>query len=228
MSLKRLAIISIFCCSIPSFAQKNEVSLSIGAMHSSDQTITLVGITCPINVNCSPATTSPSTGVALEGNYARELISFGAGSLDVELPLVGVPGRDVKTVQSGIIVPPSLSYWTLFLTPSARIKLHAGPISPFVSVGGGWAHFGTSVSIAISNLLMPTVKPPFSFSTSTNNGALQFGGGADFKTPLPHLALRAEVRDFWAQGIVQPANQVQVSPQRQHNIFAAGGVVLKF
>jgi hypothetical protein len=165
--------------------------------------------------------------VAFEGNYARQIVSIGVASLDAEVPLVGIPGRDVKLSVLGISVPGAISTWTFYLTPSARLKFHAGPIEPFVSVGGGWAHLGTSFSFATPVGPGVTVGN-FSFSDSANHGVLQFGGGADFKTPLPHLGVRAEVRDFWGTGIAQPSSLVTVSPARQHNIFAAGGVVFKF
>lgn len=229
MNVKRSALITFFCCifSIFSFAQKNEFALSIGAIHSSDQTVTLVGIVCPAGLLCGPQTTSTSTGVAFEGNYARQLVSFGGASLGVEVPIVGIPGRDVNVTTFGVTASGAVSTWTFYLTPSARLKFHAGPIEPFVSLGGGWAHFGTTFNFATP--VTPGVPVDnFSVSSSANRGVLQFGGGADFKTPLPHLAVRAEVRDFWGAGIAQPSNLVTVSPAHQHNIFAAGGVVFRF
>lgn len=231
MNVKRSALVIFFCCifSIATFAQKNELSFSVGAIHSSDQKETLFGITCPLGITCSPASTSTDNGVAFEGNYARQLFRFGPASLDLEVPLVGAPGRDVTVNVLGTSIPGILSTSTFFLTPSARVKFHGGPISPFLSLGGGWAHFGAKsniFSIVFSGITIPGTGT--SFSSTTNSGALQFGGGLDFKTPLPHLAFRAEVRDFWAIGIARPSSGVQVSPERQHNIFAGGGVVLRF
>lgn len=226
MNVKRFVPATFLCCvfSIFSFAQKNEFALSVGAVHSSDQTET---VTFPGLATFSPVNSSTSIGVGFEGNYARQVVSFGRASLDAEVPLVGIPGRDVKLSTQGISFPGAISTWTFYLTPSARLKFHAGPIEPFVSVGGGWAHLGTSFSFATPALSGVPVGG-FSFSNSTNHGVLQFGGGADFKTPLPHLGARAEVRDFWGTGIAQPGSSVTVSPAHQHNIFAAGGVVLRF
>lgn len=223
MNVSKSAVIIVFCFIFSTVmqAQKNEVNLSVGAIHSSDQTEML---TSPgLGPTFAPVGTSTNTGVALEGNYARDLFGFGGASLGFELPLVGVPGRDVKLSATGIIFTGSISTWSLFFTPAARLKFHAGPIEPFVSVGGGWAHFNTSAGFAV-----PVGAPPFSFSTSSDHGALQFGGGMDFKTPLPHVAVRAEVRDFWATGTIQPGSFLHVSPERQHNIFGAGGVVFRF
>jgi hypothetical protein len=223
-----LIVISCFLFSTFTLAQKNELSFSVGAIHSSDQTETPLGdIPCVIGNICSPVSASTGTGVAFEANYARQLVKLGPASLDVEVPLVGAPGRDVKLSIIAIDVPVSISTWTLFLTPSARVKFHAGPIQPFVSVGGGWEHHGTTVSMPFG-ILPASVAGGFSFNTTSDNGVLQFGGGADFKTPLPHLAIRVEVRDFFGTGIAQGGGFLQVSPQRQHNIFGAGGVVLRF
>lgn len=230
MNLKRTAIVIFFCCVclIHSFAQKNELSFNLGALHTSDQTETIMlEIPCPMVINCTQISSSTSTGVAFEGAYARQLFTFGAGSLDVELPLVGVPGRDVST---SLItpVPVSASVSSLFFTPSARIKLfRSSPISPFASFGGGLAHIAFQTSIP-SITVGPITVPGTTVSHSTNNGTLQFGGGVDFKTPLPHLSVRAEVRDFWSLGTAKSSSLVQVSPEHQHNIFAGGGLVLGF
>jgi hypothetical protein len=204
----------LFAVSIPTFAQKNEVSVSAGVVATSDQTTTLVGVTCPVLFpTCAgPFKESTRTSVALEGAYTRQIFKFGSGvSLGLELPLVGVPSRDVRTRILG--VPSNISsVSSLFFTPSARIKfLESHPVSPFFSVGGGLAHYGIDGSLG-----------------SRTRGAFQFGGGLDFKTPLPHIGIRAEVRDFWARSTGESGGIVQVSPERQHNIFAGGGVVFKF
>ena len=231
MNVKRSAVVAFFCFvfSLFSFAQKNEFALSIGAMHSSDQTATVGGIVCPLGVNCGPANISTNTGVGFEGNYARQLVRFGGASLDVEVPIVGVPGHDVHLSVAQMSVASNISTWTFFLTPSARIKFHAGPIAPFVSVGGGWAHVETNVNVLnIVPVTSGAILGSFPFSSSLDHGVLQFGGGVDFKTPLPHLAVRAEARDFWGTGIARSLAVGTISPEHQHNIFAAGGVVFRF
>ena len=227
MNVKRSALVIFVCCisSLFSFAQKNELSFSVGAIHSSDQTENLAGVTCVIGGICQGIHTSTSTGVAFAGSYARRLFNFHAGSLDLELPLVGAPGRDVNVSAGGFTFPGLLSSSTFFFTPSARIKLlPSAPISPFFSVGGGWAHTGTSFNGASITAIIGAPVPGVSFQNSSNSAALQFGGGVDFKTPLPHLAVRAD----WAIGFASPSSGLQVSPARQHNIFGGGGVVFRF
>jgi hypothetical protein len=230
MNVKRSALATIFCCvfSVLSFAQKNEVSFSVGAITTFNQNANIGIFTCPIVPVCGSVGTNTSTGVALAGNYARQLFNFHAGSLDLEIPVVGVPSRDIGVSLAGVTLPGTLSTWTFFFTPSARVKLlPSGPVSPFFSFGGGLAHNGSTFTIA-PIFIAGISAPGFSFSNSNNSGALQFGAGADFKTPLPHLAVRAELRDFWAESFARPSSQVTLSPERVHNLFAAGGVVFRF
>lgn len=206
-------LILLFGLSTLAWPQKNQLSFSVGTVATSDQQTTLVGVTCPVGLpNCGgPFNTSTSTQVAFEGSYFRQLFNLHVASVGVELPLVGVPTRDVSTNRTPIGFPPFIvSQWSLFFTPSAQIRfLPSSRLSPFFSVGGGWAHHDNGPS-------------------SVTRGALQFGGGADFKTPLPHFALRLEVRDFWAKGFAESVSVDRVSPERLHNVFAGVGIVFKF
>jgi opacity protein-like surface antigen len=213
----------LFAFSASSVAQKNEISFSVGAITSSDQGVDSVGILCPVGMpTCNHFNTSTNVGVAFGANYARQLSGFGHASLDVEFPIVGVPGRDVQTDLIRLLPTPRTSQSSIFFTPSARVKfLRSSPVSPFLSVGGGLVHHHTDTTLTV-------LGTTFSGSNGKTNGAFQFGGGLDFKTPLPHLEIRAEVRDFWARGSSNSSSLVRVSPERQHNIFAGGGVVFKF
>lgn len=207
------SVILWFALSILGWSQKNEFSLSVGATATSDQQLTFLGIICPIGLpDCAgPFNTSTSTGVAFEGDYTRRLFNVHLASIGVELPLLGVPSRDVTADRTPIGQPPStVSQWSIFFTPAAQVRLlPSSRVSPFFSLGGGWAHHDRSVS-------------------STTHGALQFGGGVDFKTPLPHLAVRAEVRDFWARAFMNSGSIDLVTPERLHNVFAGAGIVFKF
>lgn len=196
----------VFLFSICSFAQ-NDISFSVGVLTSSDQTITPLGITCPIGVTCGSLSSSINNGVAFEGAFAHRLFGFHLASIDLELPVMGAPGRDLHFGGSSSGSPVS----SFFFTPSARLQfLNGRAISPFASVGGGWAHFGFS-------------------GGDTNGGAVQFGGGLNFKTPLPRVGFRAEIRDFYsASSLGTSSGLTQTSPNRAHNLFVGGGVVLKF
>lgn len=203
-------VILLLAGSTLALAQKNEISISAGALATSDQTTQLTGIVCPVGMPfcVGPFNTSTSTGVAFEGDYTRQLFNFHLASVGVEFPLLGVPNQDATTTAPGLLFA-KFSLSSLFFTPSARIKfLPSGGISPFFSLGGGLAyHEAASV---------------------VRRGALQFGGGVDFKTPLPHLAIRGEVRDFWAKAFAESSGNFSVKPERLHNVFAGAGIVFKF
>ena len=198
-------IVLLFALSPFVLAQKNEVSLSVGALATSDQQ----AFACFINIpTCNgPFNIHFSTTVALEGDYVRQVFNFRLASVGAEFPILGVPSQEVTTTFNGFIATAHQS--SVFFTPSARIKfLPSGSISPFLSLGGGLAHH---------NAARPGTR-----------GALQFGGGVDFKTPLPHLGIRAELRDFWAKGLEESTSVTRVSPERQHNLFGGVGFVIKF
>lgn len=205
-------------------AQKNEVGFTFGGNFTSDQTFSTIlplGLPCTVTdpqCNVISGRNSSSPAFAAGGTFARRLLGVGPASLWLELPAYGVPSHDVTTSVTSPLVPPIAGFSSsdlFFLTPSAKLSfLGSARISPWVSVGGGLAH------LSLGN-------------NSRNTGALQYGGGLDFKTVLPHLGLRAEVRDFWSGGaiqggIVQPLLTTTTISAHQHHIFAGGGVVFKF
>jgi hypothetical protein len=89
-------------------------------------------------------------------------------------------------------------------------------VSPWVSFGGGFGHFGES-----STLLFGGLNPG---KTGTTTGVLQAGVGLDVKI-FGRFRLRGEARDFWS-GV--PDLNVNTGKSRQHNIFVGGGLVWHF
>lgn len=222
-----------FCCFLLlaagwSLAQSNEVSFSVGGLRSSDQrSTTSLAITCP--------TTDPTCNVlgllvpgaakfSLQGMYARRLRALGPVTVFAEMPLMVVPSH---MEQTRVVSPAQLlavgaqgstfHSSSLFFTPSVRLKfLGSAPVSPFVSVGGGLAHFSaTDDSSGVAD-------------TTRNTGALQFGGGLDLRVPLSALALRMEARDFWSGLRQNPPALTQQSPSHLHNLYFGGGAVVRF
>jgi hypothetical protein len=140
------------------------------------------------------------------------VVNAKAVSLHLEVPLAGVPSQNVTFTGAFSLQPHQMS--SLFITPAVRVKLlPSSSVSPWASIGGGWAHYSSDVTPA------------------NNKGALQVGGGLDFKTRIPHLAFRAEVRDF-VTGEANPGIflfQVKTeSGLHRHNLLAGGGVVAHF
>jgi hypothetical protein len=209
-----------------SSAQSNEVSYSASATFMSAQTVTTTLTTTPpipcVTPNCNviPLMTKSSTGFTFEASYARRLAVAGPMALYLELPVVGTPAHGVDDVLNvnNTSFSGSTSSSLFFLTPSARVKFFSSAMfSPWATVGGGWARLTLGTQAA-------------------NTPALQFGGGVDYKTGVPHLGVRVEVRDFWSGSISNTSSQPTTVGTLQtttvtsaaHHLLAGGGVVLRF
>jgi hypothetical protein len=210
------------CC----WAQKADVSLTVGGTFASDSNVDFVLI-CPV----APPQTCPNIAgtiqsghhVYIAGTPAVQLISVKLVALYLEVPIAGIPTHNLKfvpfpSINSGSVTTTFGNMSSLFVTPAFRLKVLPGaPISPFASVGGGLARYSLG-------------------NGSTNRGALQYGGGVDFKTGIPLLGFRAEVRDFvsgdpsWGQalGPFFAPNTIKEGGLHRHNVLAGGGVVLRF
>ena len=212
MFLRRFAIILFLSTPFSTLclAQKADVSFVAGGAFVSEDHVA-PGVTCTIP--CPLAFNfRTDTHVFFEGTGAVRLANFKVASLHLEAPIAGVPSAQV--VFSEIPSLNALKISSVFFTPSLRVKFAPGfPVSPWASIGGGWAHY---------NLAGP----------SMNKGALQFGGGVDIKTGIPLLGFRAEVRDFITGqpdfGILSIQTAGSPSLGRRHNVLAGGGIVLRF
>ena len=149
---------------------------------------------------------------AFEASYAHQLRSVPLVALQLELPVVAVP--DAGLNKSNILV--AKSYTSIYFTPGFRLKFAtAFPVNPWVSAGGGLAHFNPSST--------NTAGGP-SGATSTTKGAFQVGAGLDFKAPAFPIALRVEAREFYAGA----PNIGLPKLDLHHNVFIGGGIVLRF
>ena len=185
------------------------------------------GPTTPLNLALSsPAHQAGTyTGVkatpAFEVSYGRSLARFRKLILEVELPLVFGPARDVESQGA------AKSYSSLFFTPSMRLvfayavrgdkkdKKPYLPIYPWVSIGGGLAHFSPSPFTSFG-------AP--SGASSTTTGAFQIGGGADILPFKKAIGFRIEARDFYAGN---PNLGVQ-GLTHHNNVVAGAGLVVWF
>ena len=197
---KTLVVVSfliVFCLS--GFAQKNEIAVIAGAKITP-------------KVGSTSNETTFSTNFAFEANYATQLAHVPAVSLHLEFPFVAAPSTDLTTSNLTAVK----SYSSIFFTPALRLKILAGaPFSPWISAGGGLAHFGPGSTTQAGTTVT---------TTSTNKGAVEAGVGADFHPPLLPVAFRVEARDFYT-GI---PNLNTVNIKVRHNILVGGGVVLRF
>jgi len=204
--MKRFLILfAVLCASTCALAQKADVAFVIGGSFVSDTQKTFL----------VPSTTLTSTiktdhHVFYEGAFAVRMLNAEVASLHLELPIAGMPSQSLHFSNVPNVTLNDFS--TLFITPGLRLKLlPVAPVSPWVSFGGGWARYAVSGS-------------------SNNKGAIQYGGGLDFKL-APVIGLRAEVRDFvtgdpnFGLTSVLAGND---SGLHHHNILAGGGIVLRF
>ncbi len=203
--MKRFFILmAIACVSTMAVAQKADIGVTVGGSFVSDTQGAFL-LPPPTNV-----TLHTDHHIFIEGTLAFRLLDAKVASLHVELPIAAIPSQNITftTVPSAVIG--NLS--TTFITPAVRLKfVPASPIAPWVSFGGGWARYSLD-------------------SGGTNNkAALQYGGGIDFKTGLPVLGFRAEVRDFVtgdpSLNVISLAN---TSGFHHHNVLAGGGIILRF
>ena len=199
-------VVAVLCLASAAVAQKADAAFVVGGSFVSDTT-EIVAVPPPIPGGTASIKTDHR--IFFEGALGVRLLNAHAASLHVELPVAGITSQDL-TLKGG---PPAIldRLNTLFITPGLRLKiLAAAPISPWASVGGGWAHYRLKDA-----------------GLTQNKAALQFGGGLDFKTGLPLLGFRAEVRDF-VTGDPNFGVFSTNSGLHHHNILVGGGVVLRF
>jgi opacity protein-like surface antigen len=204
--MKRFLILMAIVCLAAgaAVAQSADVSLVAGGSFVSDtQSTFITGISAASKLKTD-------NHLFIEGTLGLKLINAGAASLSFEVPVAGIPSTAITLSTSPSTVVNHLS--TVFVTPSLRLKiLPASPIAPWVSFGGGWARYSLD-------------------SGNTNKGAVQYGGGIDFKL-LPVVGLRAEVRDYVTGepnfGLVSVLNGNN-GGFHHHNVLVGGGVVLRF
>jgi hypothetical protein len=207
MSSQRLAILVVLVASISSaLAQVNEVSVTAGRTFVSTQTI-----------QNDPLSLNPKIHFGNEEsvafNYGRLLKSRGTFGFSAELPVAIYPRMDLNTYLNQI--PKDIG--AVFVTPSARVNFFSGQsLSPWVSVGGGYAHFREASKL---NFFGTNPGP-----TGTNTGVVQFGVGFDV-WPWERWGARMEARDFYS-GV--PDLNVSTGRSRQHNYYVGVGVIHRF
>ena len=186
---------------------KTEIAITVGRTFISDQG--------------SPGAPTPypvvrfGKGLSFQGNYARKLRDFSWGGLSVEVPVIFNPDEDLNF---GLNQVPK-DYSSVFITPSARVNfLQNYVFSPWVSFGGGMAHY-----VASKDLVFYGNNPGHRVN---NSGALQAGIGFDTKIPrVSFFRFRFEARDIWTG---EPPINVNTGRTRQHNYYVGGGAVFRF
>lgn len=204
-------LMAVLAGSVAAQDEKNELTGVIGRMFISDQ-----GIIGPNAPAVNPFIRS-GNGLTFEINYSRRFLGNGIFAISGEVPAVFNLDEDLNS--GGDVVPQD--YQQIFVTPAVRLNLFpATAVSPWVSIGGGFAHFSEN-----KNLNYYGTNP----GSSTTSGVLEGGLGLDvnpFPRRFSHFGFRGEVRDFWSGEPDFPL--APTGKTRQHNYFVGGGVVWHF
>jgi hypothetical protein len=207
--MKQLSILmAVLSISTAALAQKADLAFTVGGSFVSDVKQNFTPAVGPSVIN----TIKTDHHIFLEGAIGFRLLNAHLASLHLEVPAAGIPSQPITTGSTLGSVADHLS--TVFVTPGLKLKvLPIAPISPWVSVGGGWAHYALDSG------------------GTANKGALEYGGGLDFKSGLPVLGFRAEVRDFVTTDPSSIFTGPSLTPEKglhHHNILLGGGIVLNF
>ena len=152
-------------------------------------------------------------GTALQANYGYRLLGNGTAALYGEVHFLANSLRQVSSSDQTLTRDAA----TIFLTPGVRVKFFPNrSVTPYLAVGGGWAVYEQSTTTLNGS--------PNPASRLVNHGAVDYGGGVDFKF-WRFVGLRAEIRDFYAGG---PSYNTRAIQGGQHNVVAGGGIVLRF
>lgn len=210
--MKRLAILcAILCVSTFAVAQQADVAVVVGGSFVNNSRVTFLSTPTVVN------TVKTDKQFFYEGALAVRLANAHLISLHLELPVVGIHSSSSHIAIAAPVGDTTITLDTsaLFITPALRLKiLPVSPISPWISVGGGWARFSQNAG-----------------GSTTNKGAIEYGGGLDFKTGLPALGFRAEVRDFVTGNPNFGFTNIVTGDNgglRRHNLMVGGGIVLRF
>jgi opacity protein-like surface antigen len=185
------------------FAQGYELGLLVGRLKASDRSLSA---TAPVKAAFDGALT-------YQINFASRMVDGKVASLHWEVLLTGVPKTDVNS--TNLLLP--RNYSTIFLTPGVKLKLFpVGGVTPYVASGIGYGHYSASSTLLNGQ--------PNTGNRGKSTFAFNFGGGVDFNI-LRLFTLRGEVRDFITGN---PQFNTPFLTDKQHNIFVAGGIVLRF
>lgn len=170
MSLNRLAVLTVSVLVLVGngFAQKNEISGTIGRTFVSTQSIQGAQFFNP-NVHFGD-------GLSFALNYSHLFRQRGIFGFSLEVPLAVAPDTDLN---SGTNLVPA-SYKAFFITPSARVNFFSGAgVSPWVSAGGGYGLFkesGHAVFFGPNTGPTRTIRACFSSGWDWTSGPGTSGG----------------------------------------------------
>src|SRR5215475_7937873 len=213
MSAKRfwivvLSAVAVLSASAMAQDEKNEIGGLLGRVFISDQGIKNATYFDPI--------IHSGKGLTVVGEYARRFLMTPIYSISSEALIAYNWNEKLNAGEYGHAVVPQ-NYKQFFIVPAGRVNLFpTTAVSPWVSVGAGFAHFSE-----YSQLVYSGPNP----GKSTTNAVIQGGIGLDVKV-WRRLSIRGEVRDYWSGEPDFPL--APTGKSRQHNFFVGGGAFWRF
>jgi hypothetical protein len=216
------SVVLFLLLAVAGYAQLADVSVIAGGEFGGKQSGT------PDTSQCNPLAqphcffsvdTTNGGSFALDVTPAIRFAHFGPVSLGLEVPIVFVPSRKTTGSTNTVVIAPNGTFGgsAALITPSVRVKLLSSAwVSPWISAGGGWSR----ISFDLDQSTVLNGHP-----NSRSSATPQVGLGADIRTSLKVLLLRGEVRNYWTE---TPFQQFVTKPNRPHQLFVGGGVVLAF
>lgn len=185
---------------IPAMAQRHEVGL-------------LLGVSRPAGRDLPAGRLRLDAGRTFAASYSVRLTTAAGIEFFFEVPFAATPQHRIRAP----LAAATRDAATLYLMPGLRVKLHGDRrIQPYAAAGAGYALFEHSTT----RLDGGANQAP----RLAHRGGFQFGGGLDVRIHK-HLLLRVEARDFVSGN---PEFNVPLRGRWQHNLFAAGGLALRF
>jgi hypothetical protein len=220
MRVSHFAVFILLFLLIPAcnWAQRVDVALTGGIPFVSVTKVTFA-VPCSLPPSSCPPTAfsdnlKSTHSYFAGGSIAIRVLDRKTYALHVEVPAAAGVYSQILTLPTTPAFVSEMS--SIFVTPSLRAKLLPdSAVSPWASAGGGWARYSPDPGVI------------------TNKGALQLGGGLDFKIGVQRLRLRAEVRDFLtgapeAALVSGPFVGKPAGGFNRHNVFLGGGVLFRF
>jgi hypothetical protein len=162
MAAKRLAVLAVLLVVVlgaVGWAQVNDASITVGRTFVSTQTVPSTGL--PIHFG---------NAKSVAFNYGRLLRSYGIFGLSAELPVAVYPRMNLNYNLG--LVPKDIG--AVFVTPSVRVNIFSGErVSPWVSVGGGYAHFREAPTLTFDTPnpgRLALIPGPFSLELAWTSG----------------------------------------------------------
>ncbi len=196
-------MLMMFACAPVAFAQENELGVLVGRMKTGDRGLR----------SLEPIEAAFDGAVTYQFNYANRIVDGDLASLHWELVITGAPRTNVRS--TSLLLP--RNYSSLFLTPGLKLKVFpGGGLSPYLVAGVGGGRFAASET--------NVGGAPNTGDRSNFTWVFNYGGGVDLRLIGP-VAVRGEVRDFVTGN---PSFNAPFLSNKQHNIFVAGGIVVRW